>query len=72
VVIIYAGQVPGYIVAGECISCPTVEGYTACGDSPVHPWNSPTFGHGVGVRKLSHEVAGRLVLGGLPIHLTHT
>jgi hypothetical protein len=27
------------------------------------------FGHGVGVHKLSHEVASRLVLGGLLIHL---
>jgi hypothetical protein len=26
IVIIYAGEVPRYIVAGECISCPTVEG----------------------------------------------
>jgi hypothetical protein len=42
------------------------------GDSPVCPLNSPTFGHGVGVRKLSHEVAGRPGLGGLPIQLTHT
>jgi hypothetical protein len=66
------GEVPGYIVAGESISCPTVEGLAVGCDSPVYPLNSPMFGHGVGVRILSHEVAGRLVLGGLPIHLTHT
>jgi hypothetical protein len=33
-------------------------GEAASGDSPVHPLNSPTFGHGVGVRKLSHEIVG--------------
>jgi hypothetical protein len=33
----YAGKVPEYIGAGECISCPTVEGLVAGGDSPVRP-----------------------------------
>ena len=66
----YAGKVPGYIGAGECISCPTVEGYAAGGDNHVHPSHSPTFVHDVGVRKLSHEVASRPVLGGLLIHFT--
>jgi hypothetical protein len=73
VVIMYAGEVPGYIVAGDCISCPTVGGkQQVVTYSSVRPLNSSTFGHGVGVCKLSHEVAGRPVLGGLPIQLTHT
>jgi hypothetical protein len=33
----YAGEVPGYIGVGECISCPTVEGWAAGGDIPVRP-----------------------------------
>ena len=33
----YAGEVPRYIAAGECISCPTVEVQEADGDSPIRP-----------------------------------
>jgi hypothetical protein len=49
VVIIYTGEVPGYIVTGECISWPTVEGLAAGGDNLVRTLNSPMFSHGVGV-----------------------
>jgi hypothetical protein len=51
VVTIYAGKVPGYIVAGDCMPFPWSRGRREGGDSPVHPLHSPMFDWGVGVRK---------------------
>jgi hypothetical protein len=51
VVTIYAGKVPGYIVAGDCMPFPQSRGRCADGDSPVHPLHYPTFDWGVGVHK---------------------
>jgi hypothetical protein len=43
VVTIYAGKVPGYIVAGDCLPFPWSRCRWAGGDSPVHPLHSPMF-----------------------------
>jgi hypothetical protein len=51
VVTIYAGKVPGYIVAGDCMPFPWSMGRWPGGDSPVHPLHSPTFDWVVGVHK---------------------
>ena len=52
----------------NALSLSTVEVYTAGGDSLSVPCNPPCS-TGVQESKLSHEVAGRPVLGGLPTYL---
>jgi hypothetical protein len=44
VVNIYAGVMPGYILAGVCMPSPRLKGRWAGGGSPIHPLYSPTFG----------------------------
>ena len=44
VIFLYVSMVLGYMRIVEWAGYPTDEGLAAGGDSPVRPWNTPTFG----------------------------